>query len=162
MKRNIICIASLFFLLVSPVWASKYVSDVLWVTLRAEASDNSESVKVLKSGTSMEALEEQEIDGYLHVKTENGDEGWIKSRYLDDQPIAALRVAGLEQQLEKITKENESLKSKLSSELKDGKEADRERKRTISENQKLKQENAELKKLAEKPLQLQQENEKLK
>lgn len=162
MKRKWMLIGMLVMLVVQPAMAAKYVSDVLWVSLRTTAADASESIRVLKSGAKLEVLEEEEVDGYLHVKTSKGEEGWIKSRYLMDEPVAAIRVSALEKEITDLKKENDELKSHMSSVRKDGKETDRERKRMLSENQRLVAENKKLAEIAKEPLQLSQENEKLK
>ncbi len=162
MKNRWFLAGMLLLLIAQPVWAAKYVSDVLWVSLRAAADDSAESITVLRSGVKLELIDEVEVAGYAHVKASNGKQGWIKSRYLLDEPIAAIRVSSLEKQLEKLTAENEELKSHANSAQKDGKETIRERKRIISENQALIKENEKLRKVADKPMQLSEENEKLK
>ncbi len=143
-------------------FAAKYVSDVLWVSLRDAASDGANSLSVLKSGTKLEVLDENEVEGYLHVKTSSGKEGWIKSRYLLDEPIAAMKVKLLLQQMESLTEENKALKVELAEFRKGNRETDKERKRMLSHNKKLEQENARLKQLAAEPARLEAENARLK
>jgi len=162
MKRKWILTSLLLILTVQPVWAAKYVSDVLWVSLRTAADDNSESIRVLRSGTKLEILKEEETEGYVHVKTSKGEEGWIKSRYLMDNPIASVRVNSLEKQIKKLEEENVALKAQVDGVKKEDKETVRERKRMISENQKLIAENKKLKELAKNPMKLSEENTKLK
>ena len=145
-----------------PVFAAKYVSDVLWVTLRAEANDNSASVRVLKSGTKLDLVDDTVTDDYLHVKTPQGEEGWIKSRYLLDEPTATLQLDSMKDQLKKLQDENTQLKTEVESVHKDEKETDLERKRMISENSKLVEENKRMKEVAQKPMELARENETLK
>jgi SH3 domain protein len=148
-------------MIMQPALAAKYVSDVLWVSLRSAPEDSSQSIRDLKSGVKLDVLDEAEVEGYLHVKTGNGEEGWIKSRYLNDEPVAAMRVSSLEKELQALKDANTELKSRMSSVKKDEKETDRERKRMMSENQRLVTENKKLTEIAKKPLQLSQENEKL-
>lgn len=145
-----------------PAWSAKYISDVLWVSLRDAAGDSSNSIRVLRSGTELEIISEEEVEGYLNVRTQNGEEGWIKSRYLLDNPVAASKVKSLESQVSKLSNENEELKASLDKFKKDGIETDKERKRTISENKKLTQENDRLKRIAAEPEKLAQENSSLK
>ena len=162
MKYKGIVAGVLMFSVMMPVFADKYVSDVLWVTLHSAADDNSPSVRVLKSGTQLQVLDTAEVNEYLHVKTTKGDEGWIKSRYLLDDPTAALQLDTLKDQLQKLQDENTQLKADIESVHKDAKETDLEHKRMISENSKLVAQNKKLKAVAQKPLELAQENDKLK
>ena len=162
MKRSGILLIVIFIMSMHSAWAEKYISDVLWVSLRDAPADSATSIKVYKSGTRFDVVDENEVEGYLHVKTTDGVEGWIKSRYLLDEPIAAIRVNQLEKQLAQLQKENDALKGEMNSVKKNDKETVRERKRMISENQKLHTENERLKKLAAKPMELSQELDALK
>ncbi|TBW48062.1 TIGR04211 family SH3 domain-containing protein [Marinobacter halodurans] len=54
----------------------------------------------LKSGTRLEVLQEGENSGYTKVRTQDGQEGWVLSRYLSNQPIARDRLAATQKKLE--------------------------------------------------------------
>ena len=138
-----------------------YITDVLYVTIRDSYLEGSNKIKVLPSGTRLEEIGEEQ-EGYAFVRTEDGIEGWIKSQYLVDEPIAALKLTQLSKQLERVESENKALKEKYNQARSKEKEAEKERKRLESQSQNLANENVRLKKLAAKPLVLSQENEKLK
>ncbi len=138
-----------------------YVTDVLYVSIRDSYMENSNSIKVLKSGVMLEEIGEEQ-EGYAFVRTEDGIEGWIKSRYLVDEPIAGLKLNKIQAQLEKLDSENKDFKEKYTQARKKQKEAEKELKRLVSQGQNLANENARLKTQFAKPLLLSQENEKLK
>ena len=138
-----------------------YITDVLYVTIRDSYMEGSNSIKALKSGTVLDEIGEEQ-EGYAFVRTEDGIEGWIKAKYLVDEPVAKLQLSKIETRLKKLDEENVALKEKYSVARKKQKEAEKERKRLESQSQNLTNENKRLKKLSAKPLELSQENEKLK
>lgn len=84
-----------------------YVTDALEVTLREGAGTRHEIAQMVRSGTALELLEE---DGrWTRVRTEDGTEGWILSRYLEDEPVGRFRIDRLEQHLSTLSGENTSL-----------------------------------------------------
>jgi SH3 domain protein len=125
----------------SAVAETRYVTDQLEVTMRSGTSTRNSIVRMLKSGAAVEVLEEDAESGYSHVRLGSGEEGWILSRFLLDQPVArdvlpdlqrrydALReqsgatsgqlsgtrteLADLQKQHAKLQEENESLAAQL-------------------------------------------------
>lgn len=77
---------------------TRYVSDQLEVTLRRGPTLSHAVLKMLKSGTALEVLENDAETGHTRVKINNGMEGWVLSRYLSTEPTARM-------QLEKMVKE---------------------------------------------------------
>lgn len=78
-----------------------YINDILYVPLRGGQSQEHRIVhRGLKSGTRLERLDSNEESGYTHVRMENGTEGWVPSQYISDEPIAAVQLAELKDQLE--------------------------------------------------------------
>ena len=140
---------------------TQYVTDVLYVTLREGAGDDFKIIKVLRSGVKMEILQEGDKDGFSFVRTEAGDEGWIRNRYLVDEPIARIKLETIEQQTSKISEENDSLKQEVTKYKKAVIEADKETKRLSSKNQSLEMENQKLKEISAKPIELAKKNQEL-
>lgn len=139
---------------------TQYVTDVLYISLRAEIDENSQLLRVIKSATPLEVLEERE-DGYTRVRTPGGDEGWVKAKYLEQEPVAALQLQDYQERFKKLIEENESLKQKFQDAKKNSKEAEKELKRIDSQNQVLQSENENLKKISARPLELSQQNDEL-
>ncbi|MDN3650428.1 TIGR04211 family SH3 domain-containing protein [Reinekea marina] len=93
-----------------------WLSDNLWVNVRTGPSNEFRVLKTVQSGTRMEVLEKPEDGDFYRVRTENGLEGWIPSRYLIDEPTGRLLAeslaaekAQLQQQLESIEKKYNDL-----------------------------------------------------
>jgi SH3 domain protein len=72
-----------------------WLSDNLWVNVRTGPADTYRILKTVQSGTRMEILEKPEDSSYYRIRTENGLEGWIPSRYLTDEPTGALQAKTL-------------------------------------------------------------------
>ena len=68
----------------------RYVSDMLYVQLRAGPSTEFRSLRVLPSGEHLVFIAEE--NGFTHVRTTDNTEGWISSQYLTDEPIASERL----------------------------------------------------------------------
>ncbi len=103
---------------ISPVAGAqtKYVTDRLEVTLRSGTSTQNAIVRMLRSGSSVEVLEEDAESGYARVRTPNGTEGWVLSRFLINQPVARDQLAVLQRRhteltsrFEQVSAENEQL-----------------------------------------------------
>jgi SH3 domain protein len=114
-------IALLFICLsIQPAQAdTRYVGDQLIITLRSGKSSENKIIKTLKTGTSLEVLEEG--DTYLKVRTQDGTEGYVLRQYISaDQPMV-LRAAELEKLNNSLQKKNNELqtaKDNLEMELK--------------------------------------------
>ncbi len=162
MKARWIILIILLLVVGEPVWAKKYINDVLLVSLKDAASDSAKSIKLLKSGTELELVDNVKIEGYVQVKTGSGVLGWVKSRYLSNGPIARLQVSQLEKQVEELLQENSILKTAMSDTRKKTTEIEAESQRILSESNEIKQDNAQLTKLAAEPARVLAENNQLK
>lgn len=78
---------------------TRYVSDQLEITLRRGAGNKYRILRMLKSGTPLEVLEENRA-GYSRVRIASGTTGWVLSRYLQDEPVARERLAENERRME--------------------------------------------------------------
>lgn len=84
---------TLWVLLAVPAMAqTQYVSDELEVTLRTGPTTRNAIVRILKSGTPVEVLEQDEEAGWSRVRAGSA-EGWMLSRFLMNQPAARARLA---------------------------------------------------------------------
>ncbi len=92
-----------------------YVTDSLRLGLH-HAEDTSDSpFQNLVSGAALEVLER--TSSYAHVRTAEGQEGWVKSAYLVAQKPAVARVAELEEELAALRQEaDQAHTAKLSAE----------------------------------------------
>jgi SH3 domain protein len=86
---------------------TRYIDDTLYAPLRSGEGLGFRIVhKGVKSGTALELLATNAESGYSKVRTPEGIEGWLPSRYLVSEPIARTR-------LDSLTNEYESLRKKF-------------------------------------------------
>lgn len=118
----------------------RYVTDRLYVPLRSGKSQSHRILhKGLPSGTQVTVLESDPEAGYSLIRTRRGLEGWILSRYLDEEPVAEIKLAEATARLKALEEENSKLKRAFTNAAGNSKEAQE----IVSE---LEQQNAELKK----------------
>ena len=71
---------------------SQYITDEITATLR-DAPRNDATIKAnLKSGTKITVLQTLGPDSFAQVKTADGREGWIPSRFISNEPAAKDRL----------------------------------------------------------------------
>lgn len=74
-----------------------YVTDILRLGIHRAADTSDRAFDSLVSGAPLEVLER--TVNYAHVRTADGQEGWVKSAYLVSDKPAQLRVAEVEAEL---------------------------------------------------------------
>lgn len=131
MKNYLIAslIAFALLLLASTAFAEvRYVQDQLEITMRTGESTRNSIIRMLASGDRLNLLETNPDTGYSKIRTNDGTEGWVLTRFLMPEPaarqqIASLRVQAatlreeqgrLETELAGIRSENETLRGQLS------------------------------------------------
>ncbi|MFK5915835.1 MAG: TIGR04211 family SH3 domain-containing protein [Woeseiaceae bacterium] len=139
---------------------TQYVSDHLVITVRTGQGAQFQIIKTLESGEHVKVLETTDT-GYTRIATDDGTEGWVRSQYLAEEPVAAEVLVKVEAKLlkaqtslKKIREEYISLKRKHSSlsETQDVLSADKKQ---------LDSELARLNEVAKKPIILDRQNRKL-
>lgn len=95
MKRSTI---ALILLMTGAVASAEtiYVSDQLEADLRRGEGTEYKILRMLRSGESLEVLEQNRDTGYTRVRTGSGTEGYVLSRYLMTQPAAREQLATLQ------------------------------------------------------------------
>ncbi len=83
---------------------TRYVSDVLVVSLRDAPSRSASIIGHLRSGNVMEVVEENE-DGYVLITTDAGDQGWMQARYTTTKLPKTLAIDKLKAQLISLQKQ---------------------------------------------------------
>lgn len=85
----------------------RYISDVMYVPLRAGMSNNTEVVKAaLTSGTRLRLVREEQDasnDAWALVETTDGVQGWIRAQHLINEPTAAIKLERVNAQLAKAS-----------------------------------------------------------
>jgi len=78
-SRQLVVYFGLSFLFASASFAQQ-ATVVRNVNLRADPSTGNPPIKLLRTGTSLTLLEPTQQGGFYHVKTEDGEEGWVWSK----------------------------------------------------------------------------------
>lgn len=105
---------SLLFLTIETTYAKNwYVIDTLRVPIRSGPSNAHRVIKVLKSGTRLKVTSKGDNEDFVQVKTPDSLEGWIRSRYISDQPIARDRLVVLEKRYKPLIEEKDKLKAEI-------------------------------------------------
>jgi SH3 domain protein len=135
---------------------SRYIIDRIYVSLREKPSDSSRSVeRSLKSGTPLLLLEENIEEGYSLVQTETGTKGWIKTQYLQKEPIAAMQLPELQEKIQELSSQGDK---EL---LKTLEKTRKELKQTAKENESLKKELKEIKYASSNAIRINDQNKEM-
>ncbi|MEN8211988.1 MAG: TIGR04211 family SH3 domain-containing protein [Thermodesulfobacteriota bacterium] len=150
-KKYQYCLIILLWIvfLADPLLArNNYVTEITSITMRRGAGISHKVIAMLKSGTKLEIIEYQK--DWSQVRTAGGKTGWVLSRFLTEKIPDALLV-------DKLSKENLNLISKL-------KGVEQENKKLIDENVRLVQveeKYSDLKQKSEHFLKLDEEYKKI-
>lgn len=143
----------------------RYVSDTLYVPLRSGMGNQYRIVHSgLSSGSKLELIREEEAgDGedWSLVRTTNGEEGWIRSQFLVNEPTAALKLADAERRAEAITGENRSLEQNLSEARSEVEQLSEELEQLRNDYASLQEEHDELKELSSDAVGLHEQHQEL-
>jgi len=83
----------------------RYITDNLQLGLYRTQDGSGDPIRNLVSGTEVSVLER--IPNFARVRTEAGEEGWVKSAFLVEEKPARLRVAEVEAETERVAAELE-------------------------------------------------------
>lgn len=85
-----------------------FVRDWIVINIRASADDGSATIAYANTGDRLEQLEE--TAGWSKVRTGDGREGWVGSRFLTDRPPQGLHIQQLEARIKALQEENAGLR----------------------------------------------------
>jgi SH3 domain protein len=117
------------------------------VTLRTGQGTGFSIVRMVRSGTPVEILQQDPGSGYTRVRMPGGTEGWVLTRYLTDNPVGAEQLVTAQQRIDQMQRENRQLVE--------------ERDRYLKEADSLAEELARLKDLSSNALALEDANQQL-
>lgn len=159
--RSLLC-SLLLFSAVAPAFAQTvYVDDTLYAPIR---SGEGTQFRILhsgvRSGTPLELIERSD-SGYSRVRTPDGVEGWMVTRYLTETPIARERLETANRQLAEAKETVSTLQSELES-VTEERDALRDSESNLeSRSGRLSEELREIKEVAADSLNLNRRNEEL-
>lgn len=165
MQKNTSKINLLMFILFAPfmVHAAEkaYVTDRLEVQMRRGQSLQYKIIKMVPSGTELTVLETNPQTGYSLVRLASGEEGWMLSRYLSEQPIAINQLEGMTKKLDSALEENKRLKTELAT-IRSGKQStDKAAEQLQEENARLNTELMAIRQASANAIQIQAERDSL-
>ncbi len=111
--RLFICFIVLMVAAASTHAKTVYVDDTLYAPIRSgEGTQYRILHSGVRSGTTLELLETSD-SGYSRVRTPDGIEGWMVTRYITETPIARQRLEQADRQLEQARNELGEIKTQL-------------------------------------------------
>jgi SH3 domain protein len=113
MRKTILILLLILFVLPAgqAIAATQYVSDQLTITLRRGEGDQYKILKMLKSGTPVEVLQEGAA-GHLFVRTPDGTEGWVQKQFLTTETPKPIVIARLEKERDRLREQVKQLESR--------------------------------------------------
>ena len=163
MRTNkLLALACLTCLLTGHAMAeTNYISDQLEVTLRSGKSTSHSIIRMLRSGTPVEVLDQDKDSGYTLVRAQ-GKEGWVLTRYLMKGPVPRDQLAEAQKKLAELDLQNRKLMTTMQN-LKDEKgEIEKANSSMDADYRKVSQELSEIKRTASSALAIDSENKDLK
>ncbi len=133
-----------------------WVDDTLLITLRTGQGNAYQILQTLPSGTQLEMLERG--PEFCRVRTQKGTEGWVRTQYLTDQPVARDRLIAAEEKMAKLETRTAELHQSIETLQGEKRTVTGERDTLRRENAAMRGELENLRKVAAKPIELQQEN----
>lgn len=162
MKRTLLLVILTLLLTGKAAAETRYVSDMLEITMRSGKGTSYGITRMLRSGTAVQVLEVDKKAGYSKVRTSSGKEGWVLSRFLMNGKAARERLATAEKSLAEIELENRKLTTTMST-LSDEKNKLQSNLGSLEgETKSVSQELAEIKRTASSALAIDSENKDLK
>ena len=140
---------------------TRYVSDELEITMRNGKGVKFSIRKMLSSGSKLDVLE-TDPTGYSKVRSSNGVEGWVLTRYLDNMPSSRDRLASSEQRVANLELEIAKYKSEIESLSSQNSNTDTENLTLTETSQRLSKELDKLRRTASNAVALDNQNRQLK
>lgn len=140
----------------------RYISDELKVPMRSGKSIKYRIIhKGLNSGTKVTLVSTDTESGYSQVKLGNGKEGWIPSRYLLNQPTAAIRLSQAQKTISRLNGDNKPLVTRINQLEKVETQLRHQTSQLSQENKRLNQELSDLKNISANAISLDRNNRQL-
>lgn len=150
-----------FFLILSLSFSAQaktqYVSDHLVITVRTGQGKQFQIIKTLESGAHVKVLETTDT-GYTRIETTDGIEGWVRTQYLAENPVAAEKLVKAEARLLKTRTALKKIKESYATLSKDHKSVTQTQAALSSDKKQLDAELARLNEVAKKPIILDKQN----
>jgi SH3 domain protein len=145
---------------VYPQEKTVYVTDEFLVPLRETPCSRCTIVhRGIKTGSKMRLLEV--VDGWGHLITARGIEGWMEAQYLVDEPIARIKLNQQQKELVALKKRNSDLDSDFQELRAESKALRDQLDNSLGDNETVARELAEIRAISADAITLNQQNEQL-
>lgn len=141
---------------------TRYITDQLEVTLRTGQSTQHAIKRMLTSGTPVEVVSSDKDSGYSRIRTRDGVEGWVLTRYLMSEAAPRERVTQLESRLTALSQENRQLKQDIAALTAERDTVTKTHAQQDEDNRRLTQELAQIRRASADVLGIDAENQQLK
>lgn len=139
----------------------RYVSDKLWLQLRSGPGSEFRILKALPSGEHLIFGEQTEDKNYTKVTTDKGVEGWVLTRFLEDEPVAKEKLILSQRELVKVKAELDTLKQQTNALSEEKSSLSGDHSSLTREKKSLEKELKRIKEISANALQLDSKNTKL-
>ncbi len=139
----------------------RYVSDKLWLQLRSGPGNDFRILKALPSGEHLIFGEQTEDKNYTKVTTDKGVEGWVLTRFLEDEPVAKEKLILSQRELVKVKAELDTLKQQTNALSEEKSSLSGDHSSLTREKKALEKELNRIKEISANALQLDSKNTKL-
>lgn len=129
--------------------------------MRSGPSTKNSIVRMLRSGTPVEIVEQDADLGYTLVRLRSGTEGWVLTRYLMKEEAARNRLAVVDQEAQEAKSKWQQLEAELNGIKKKMADLDAERDLLEAENARLKLELEDIREASSNALAIKDENRRL-
>ncbi len=136
-----------------------YVTDQIQVMVRSGEGTKFKIINRLSTGSALVLLQKSPESGYTKVRLKNGQEGWILSRYLTDQPVAQWLLDSARKKLKRIGEENTSIKVKLKTLQTETVETKSNNRNLSTQSEQLQKEISEIRQTASNALQIKKQRD---
>lgn len=140
---------------------TRYVSDELEITMRNGQGVKFSIRKMLESGTRLDVIETDPA-GYSKVRTSEGVEGWVLTRYLSNSPSARNQLESSQQRMANLELEMAKYKEEISTLSNQNSDVDTQNLTLKEKSQRLSKELDDLRRTASNAVALENENRQLK
>jgi len=140
--------------------ATRYISEELEVGVRTGKTLQNRIIRTARGGEQVTVVQ-QDNDGYSLVRFANGSEGWILTRYLQDQPHSRERLAAVEAELAEIRSGSDDQASRVAQLLDERRVLESERVSLQLRISSLENEVTELRDVASRPQEIRAQNAQL-
>ena len=162
MKNSYLLLSLLFIFVGNAAAETRYVSDMMEVTMRSGKGTGYGITRMLRSGTAVQVLEIDKETGYSKVRTDSGREGWVLSRFLMNEQAARERLTASEKNLTKLELDNRKLTTTIAAITDEKKLLMKNLGDLEAETRSVSQELAEIKRTASSALAIDSQNKDLK